>query len=61
MAKDASPELDLMRAMSYEIKEDAQEVLFEATLFDLINAFSQTLSQCVPKRRLSGVTGRIYC
>ena len=26
-----------------EIKEDAQEVLFEATLFDLINAFSEAL------------------
>ncbi len=32
-----------------EIKEDAQEVLFEATLFDLINAFSQALSHVSQK------------
>jgi segregation and condensation protein A len=32
-----------------EIKEDAQEVLFEPTLFDLINAFSQALSHVSQK------------
>ncbi len=32
-----------------EIKEDAQEVLFEATLFDLINALSEALKH-VPER-----------
>ena len=33
-----------------EIKEDAQEVLFEATLFDLINAFSEALKH-VPEKK----------
>ena len=32
-----------------EIKEDAQEVFFEATLFDLINAFSEALKH-VPEK-----------
>jgi segregation and condensation protein A len=33
-----------------EIKEDAQEVFFEATLFDLINAFSEALKYVPPKK-----------
>ncbi len=33
-----------------EIKEDAQEVLFEATLFDLINALSEALKH-VPEKK----------
>jgi segregation and condensation protein A len=33
-----------------EIKEDAQEVFFEATLFDLINAFSEALKH-VPEKK----------
>ena len=32
-----------------DIKEDAEEILFEATLFDLINAFSQALSHAPQK------------
>jgi segregation and condensation protein A len=42
-----------------EIKEDAREVFFEATLFDLINAFSQALRH-VPEKKDYQVTQEEY-
>ncbi|MBF0503908.1 MAG: segregation/condensation protein A [Candidatus Omnitrophica bacterium] len=42
-----------------EIKEEAQEILFEPTLFDLINAFSEALKH-IPDRNDYQVTGEKY-
>jgi segregation and condensation protein A len=42
-----------------EIKEDSQEVLFEATLFDLINALSEALKH-VPEKKAYQVSQEEY-
>jgi segregation and condensation protein A len=42
-----------------EIKEDAQEIFVEATLFDLINAFSQALRQ-LPEKKDYQITQEEY-